>query len=193
MHDRGTRLTADPSEPEDPMYLPYVNEDGSIPNGLQLPADMMPALDRLGMCCRSFPAGRHRDFWTGRDREWLHNIMENAEAVLWVTSGAARKDPDANIAVGLSSTLRAERMDLRLQFLDLDDDDEDVSVEPILLVDTLLRLAVLGPSQADQLLWTQEPELALKGGALYVPRVQLFDRQSSIRREAPPNHSDTQA
>lgn len=31
------------------MYLPYVNEDGSIPNGLQLPAEMMPALDRLGI------------------------------------------------------------------------------------------------------------------------------------------------
>ncbi|KAL4881201.1 alpha/beta-hydrolase [Aspergillus karnatakaensis] len=49
MHDRATRLTADPDDPEEPMYLPYVNEDGSIPNGLQLPADMMPALDRLGI------------------------------------------------------------------------------------------------------------------------------------------------
>lgn len=31
------------------MYLPYVNEDGTIPNGLQLAAEMMPALERLGI------------------------------------------------------------------------------------------------------------------------------------------------
>ena len=44
MHDRVSRL-----EGEEPMYLPYVNEDGSIPNGLQLAAEMMPALERLGI------------------------------------------------------------------------------------------------------------------------------------------------
>ncbi|GAM36834.1 hypothetical protein TCE0_018f06242 [Talaromyces pinophilus] len=49
MHDRATRLTREAGEPEDPMYLPYVNEDGSIPNGLQLAAEMMPALERLGI------------------------------------------------------------------------------------------------------------------------------------------------
>jgi len=31
------------------LSLPYVNEDGSIPNGLQLAAEMMPALQRLGI------------------------------------------------------------------------------------------------------------------------------------------------
>ncbi|KAI0097582.1 Alpha/Beta hydrolase protein [Nemania sp. FL0031] len=45
MHDRACRLT----DGEEPMYLPYVNEDGSIPNGLQLAAEMMPALQRLGI------------------------------------------------------------------------------------------------------------------------------------------------
>lgn len=44
MHDRTSRLAG-----EAPMYLPYVNEDGSIPNGLQLDAEMMPALERLGI------------------------------------------------------------------------------------------------------------------------------------------------
>ncbi|KAF4339768.1 peptidase S15 [Fusarium beomiforme] len=44
MYDRAGRLEGD-----DPMYLPYVNEDGSVPNGLQLAADMMSALDRLGI------------------------------------------------------------------------------------------------------------------------------------------------
>lgn len=44
MHDRMSRLAG-----EEPMYLPYVNEDGSVPNGMQLDADMMPALERLGI------------------------------------------------------------------------------------------------------------------------------------------------
>ncbi|KAI0975859.1 Alpha/Beta hydrolase protein [Xylaria arbuscula] len=44
MHDRASRLEGD-----EPMYLPYVNEDGSIPNGLQLASEMMPALQRLGI------------------------------------------------------------------------------------------------------------------------------------------------
>jgi hypothetical protein len=44
MHDRAARLAG-----EEPLYLPYVNEDGSIPNGLQIAAEMMPALERLGI------------------------------------------------------------------------------------------------------------------------------------------------
>ncbi|KAH7370424.1 Alpha/Beta hydrolase protein [Rhexocercosporidium sp. MPI-PUGE-AT-0058] len=44
MHDRVNRLAGG-----EPMYLPYINEDGSIPNGLQMPAEMMPALARLGI------------------------------------------------------------------------------------------------------------------------------------------------
>ncbi|TVY37672.1 Polyketide transferase [Lachnellula subtilissima] len=44
MHDRAMRL-----EGEEPMYLPYINEDGGIANGLEMPADMMPALERLGV------------------------------------------------------------------------------------------------------------------------------------------------
>lgn len=44
MADRENRVAG-----EEPMYLPYINEDGSVPNGLQMPAEMMPALERLGI------------------------------------------------------------------------------------------------------------------------------------------------
>ncbi|CAG8959745.1 hypothetical protein HYFRA_00001651 [Hymenoscyphus fraxineus] len=99
----------------------------------------------------------------------LQSVMEIAEVVLWVTTGSkSGKDPDANVTVGLSSTLRAERADLRLQFLDVDD---PCSVEPSMLAKMLLRLVFLDPFKADEFLWTQEPELALKDGALYIPRV----------------------
>ena len=112
----------------------------------------------------------------------LQDVMETAESVLWVTSGAnSGKDPDASITLGLSSTLRAERMDLRLQFLDVDDPP---SVDPYMLAKMLLRLAFLDPSKTEDLLWTQEPELALKEGALYIPRVQSLNtvnRRSAAR------------
>nr|UBX54524.1 polyketide synthase [Aspergillus sp.] len=112
----------------------------------------------------------------------LQDVMETAEVVLWVTSGAKfGKDPDANITVGLSSTLRAERMDLRLQFLDVDD---PASLDPSMLASMFLRLVLLDPSKTNGLLWTEEPELALKQGALYIPRVQSLDtvnRRSTAR------------
>ncbi|MCJ1287780.1 Polyketide synthase 19 [Xylographa opegraphella] len=112
----------------------------------------------------------------------LQDVMETAEVVLWVTSGAkSGKDPDANITLGLSSTLRAERMDLRLQFLDVDDPS---SVDPSMLAKMLLRLVFHDPSKTDELLWTQEPELVLKKGALYIPRVLSLDtvnRRSAAR------------
>lgn len=113
----------------------------------------------------------------------MQDVMETAEVVLWVTSGAkSGKNPDANTTLGLSSTLRAERMDLRLQFLDVDDPS---AVDPSLLAKMLLRLAFVDPSNTDEnLLWTQEPELALKEGALYIPRVLSLDtvnRRSAAR------------
>jgi SAM-dependent methyltransferase/NADP-dependent 3-hydroxy acid dehydrogenase YdfG len=112
----------------------------------------------------------------------LQDIMESADVVLWVTSGAkSGKDPDANSILGLSSTLRAERMDLRLQFLDVDDQS---SVEPSFLAKMLLRLAFIDQSKTEELLWTQEPELALRKGALYIPRVFSLDainRRSAAR------------
>ncbi|KAJ5919847.1 hybrid NRPS/PKS enzyme [Penicillium verhagenii] len=120
----------------------------------------------------------------------LQDVMETAEVVLWVTSGAnSGRDPDANVTVGLSSTLRAERMDLRLQFLDVDDPS---SIDPSLLAKMLLRLAFLDPSKTEEMLWTQEPGLWLKeNNALYIPRVLSLDTVN--RRSAARHRQITQA
>lgn len=133
------------------------------------------------LCLNDLESPVFRDMNQKRFRG-LQDIMETAEAVLWVTSGAkSGKDPNANITLGLSSTLRAERMDLRLQFLDV---DVPSSVEPSMLAKMLLRLTFLDPAKNEDMLWTQEPELALKDGALYIPRVQSLDtvnRRSAAR------------
>ncbi|KAH7127284.1 hypothetical protein EDB81DRAFT_907428 [Dactylonectria macrodidyma] len=101
----------------------------------------------------------------------LQDVIQTAGVVLWVTSGArSGKNPEANMTVGMGSTLLAERSDLGLQFLDVDD---PTSVDPSLLAKLLLRLAFIDQyqSKADKLLWPQEPELALEDGAFYIPRV----------------------
>jgi NAD(P)-dependent dehydrogenase (short-subunit alcohol dehydrogenase family) len=103
----------------------------------------------------------------------LQNVLDAAQSLLWVTSGAqSGQNPDANIAVGLSSTIMAERMDLRLQFFDV---DNPLSVNGSMLANMLVRLAILDPTKAEDLLWNQEPELALRNGVVYVPRVQALE------------------
>ncbi|KAI9654398.1 MAG: Type I Iterative PKS [Bathelium mastoideum] len=111
--------------------------------------------------------------------EAMQTVFRNASAVLWVTSGAASgKNPLANVTVGLGRTLLAERSDLRLQFLDV---DEPTALEPPLLATFLLRLTGMGQPNPSEMLWTHEPLLALRDGALYIPRVLPLD---SINRQS---------
>ncbi|CAK3779972.1 probable polyketide synthase [Lecanosticta acicola] len=111
----------------------------------------------------------------------MQNVFRNAGTVLWVTSGAASgKQPLANITVGLGRTLLAERSELKLQFLDVDNPE---SLEASTAANLLLRLTV-SPSSSDDILWTHEPHLAVKNGAFYVPRVLPLDfiNQRSLAR-----------
>lgn len=121
----------------------------------------------------------------------LQDMMATAGSILWVMTGArSGGDPCANMVVGMGSTLRAERgPSLRLQFLDVDKPSallESSNGGPVLLATMLLRLAIFDPASGDDLLWTQEPELALgEGGALYIPRVLALDapnRRNAARR-----------
>lgn len=97
-----------------------------------------------------------RDMHPGRFRG-LQNVIETAEVVVWLTSGAKEGlDPNVNIIFGLSSTLRAERLGRRLQFLYTDNPS---SIDPSMLAKMLLRLVFLDPSKSDKLRLTQEPDL----------------------------------
>lgn len=118
----------------------------------------------------------------------MQTVFRNASAVLWVTSGAASgKFPLASVTVGLGRTLLAERSDLRLQFLDV---DEPTSLEPSLLATILLRLTGMDQPNPSEILWTHEPHLALRDGALYIPRVLPLD--SINRQSAAKNRQVTQ-
>lgn len=114
--------------------------------------------------------------------EAVQTILRNASVVLWVTSGATSgKNPLANLTVGLGRTLLAERSDLKLQFLDI---DAPASLEPSMLATLLLRLTWMDSSNLEGILWTHEPQLALRHGALYIPRVLplgTMNRRSTAR------------
>ena len=111
----------------------------------------------------------------------IRTIFSNASVVLWVTTGAATgKSPMANITVGLGRTLLAERSELRLQFLDVDD---TTSLEPSLLAKLLLKLTTPTQSDPSDILWSHEPHLQLKDGALYIPRVLPLDSINYAAKE----------
>jgi hypothetical protein len=44
IHDRANQLAG-----QEPMYLPYIDEDGNMPNGQEMAPEIIPALDRLGI------------------------------------------------------------------------------------------------------------------------------------------------
>ncbi|KAH7009305.1 uncharacterized protein B0I36DRAFT_402453, partial [Microdochium trichocladiopsis] len=46
MHDRESRLR---QAGQSPMYLPYIDEDGNMPNGQEMAPEIVPALERLGI------------------------------------------------------------------------------------------------------------------------------------------------
>ena len=106
--------------------------------------------------------------------EAVQAVFRNASTVLWVSSGATSgKNPLANVTVGLGRTLLAERSDLRLQFLDV---DAPATLEPSLLATLLLRLTGMNSDyNSDEILWTHEPQLTLRDGAIYIPRVLALD------------------
>ncbi|KAH0174845.1 polyketide synthase, partial [Aureobasidium melanogenum] len=117
--------------------------------------------------------------------EAMRSLFDKASSILWVTSGAASgKQPLANITVGLGRTLLAERRKLKLQFLDAED---HTSLEPSMLVDLFLRVVCTLPfDELEEILWSHEPHLVLRNGALYIPRVLPFEamnRQSKARAQ----------
>lgn len=97
----------------------------------------------------------------------LQDIVQNAKAALWVVS-EAEDDPFVNMSVGWARSVWLENPDMKFQLVDVDDCE---AVDPSIVATVLLRLVCLGIPQAAEVLWSTEPEVALREGALYVPRI----------------------
>ena len=116
----------------------------------------------------------------------LRKIFDEARHVLWVTSGCRLENPFGNMSVGLGRGLQAEFSHVRLQLVDVN--PKDLQMSNSLIAAAALRLithdAIIASSP--DLLWTVEPELVIEGGKVMIPRVMtdtvLNDRLNSIRR-----------
>ncbi|WEW56050.1 hypothetical protein PRK78_001485 [Emydomyces testavorans] len=108
----------------------------------------------------------------------LKTIFDYQRTFLWVTQGCRADEPYMNMTVGFGRTLALEAPDLRLQFLDLEANEKpNASV----LTEALLRLHY---TQADDILWSVEQEVAYESGKLVIPRL-MPNKAQNDRYNAP--------
>ena len=117
----------------------------------------------------------------------MKRLFETQRTILWITQGCRSEDPYMNMAVGLGRSLVLENPDLVLQFLDL---ESGVKPNPRQLLEALLRLRqgdiLEKEGNLDNILWTNEHELAYENGDLTISRVyhknSLNDRYNASKR-----------
>lgn len=127
---------------------------------------------------------------TAAKLEALQDMLGKANYVLWASSGGRAAQPSSNMMVGLARTLQHEIPNLSFQTLDVDDTDKPMTTFQTAghLVTTTTRL-ISSSSAAlmENVLWSKEPELLIKNGKLWIPRVnavpKLDNRLNSARRK----------
>lgn len=101
-------------------------------------------------------------------------LFKQSKNIVWIGQGAQGSNPFSNMFVGIQRTLMREMDHLRVQFFDLDSMAEARGAE---IMKRLLQF--MAGDQWDQmiqrreLLWYTEPELHLKDGRSFIPRLKL--------------------
>lgn len=115
----------------------------------------------------------------------LKHIFDNAKNVLWVTQRRHSHQPEHNLIVGLGRCVARESLNLKLQFVDVDDlgDADTIRVFARVLRQTMVSLMksdAIDPSlSTDAWLWSMESELVIRcGGKLLLPRIKPIDRSN---------------
>ncbi|KAF9871785.1 hybrid PKS-NRPS protein [Colletotrichum karsti] len=114
--------------------------------------------------------------------EWeaLKDVFARAgHDIIWVTRRRLRgADPKQSMIVGLGRCARQENPALKLQFVDVDDDESADAVRTLALMTRQARVLkpVVGSSGESAWLYSTEPEVAVQKGRLMLPRlVPLHD------------------
>ncbi|KAG5764440.1 hypothetical protein H9Q72_007485 [Fusarium xylarioides] len=103
----------------------------------------------------------------------LQEIMRQASVLLWVTQGArSGAKPENTMVLGWGRSARLERSTMKLQVLDIEQGSQ--TVDPDIISKLLLNLCS-NSSENQDILFTLEPELMLRGNALYIPRIWPVD------------------
>ncbi|OXN17610.1 hypothetical protein CDV57_09099 [Aspergillus fumigatus] len=110
----------------------------------------------------------------------LKTVLGSALSVLWLLRDRRSSNPHAGTTLGLFRTLFYEVPGTLLQTLDIDVvnmDDCSVIAESMCQLRFQSDMARRG--ETDEIRWEFEPELVLKDGELYVPRVRPHDGQNN--------------
>nr|BBM90003.1 putative polyketide synthase-nonribosomal peptide synthetase hybrid [Trichoderma sp. BCC7579] len=124
---------------------------------------------------------------TERALQGMQKIFEGERTVLWITRGSRAENPFMNISVGLGRSVILENASLALQFLDLEVGTKPDARE---LLESFLRLyyGTQWEKQGhfDNMLWTNEQEIAIEDGRQVVSRVYhsttINNRYNASRR-----------
>lgn len=124
---------------------------------------------------------------TSTELKAFQELFKESKNIIWVGHGAQGSNPFANMFVGIQRTLVTEMDHLRVQFLNL---ESLAHAREIQIAQILLKFMAgdhLHPMiQANELLWYTEPELFLKDGQSYIPRLKMNrtrnNRYNSLRR-----------
>ncbi|XDG06152.1 hypothetical protein ABKA04_005767 [Annulohypoxylon sp. FPYF3050] len=116
----------------------------------------------------------------------LKLIYNNANYSLWVTRGCSADNPYANMILGLGRTVAREMPHIKHKFVDFSRADIVESNSDI-LCQLLLQMIYLDLPNHGDIIWSDESELSIEGGHIYIPRVipddSLNERLNSERRE----------
>lgn len=123
----------------------------------------------------------------------LKRVVENAKTIVWVTSGRRNKKPYANMSVGFGRSLFWEIPDLRLQFVDFEDEvgsqaKEDMIMAEMLRFEMSAEWKASGALDRDKTLWSVELEVLCamtktSKCAGFIPRL-VVDREANSRYNA---------
>lgn len=112
----------------------------------------------------------------------LQKTLPNSRQILWVSSKARSDSPYENMSIGLCRSLAAEYPHVVVQHLDFEDNIDKSVANTI--AEAIIRLIYVSQRKfKSDILWTTEPELQVKDGKLFLPRV-LPDRHLNDRLNA---------
>lgn len=117
----------------------------------------------------------------------VQSLFREAKYVLWATRGCRNDDPYASIIAGIGRTVSREMAHLRLKFVDFDHFHlQKHQPEAVMFSEMLLQMTCLDLPSYNDILWSNETEVAVEGGAILIPRVVpgngLNDCFNSARR-----------
>ena len=164
--------------------------------------DSIDALEDIGffestsiICLTELDKPLFADPMTSTRLKNLQSILSTATSVLWAATGTMSETPESNMFVGIARALSSELPHLTLQFVDI---REKNKLNATTLVAAFLRLMLSSiPEYADHnMLWHTEPEIALDGDTILIPRVvpnQIINEKYNASRRQIARQTNTHA